>query len=380
MAWKDFMRNWLVGRDEKMDRATFNLRRRLRLFKPLQIVTYRSYGTTNRLYLKGRVITDKGITPAEEQHSTWRNLVNTYKRFQTDEIPQARLGVHYQDQHYTITTDEEGYFVLNLAPERPLVLDDIWHPITVDLIDAPIPFEPGTQATAEVMVPPPDAEYGVISDIDDTIIETKATNLVKMSGKTFLQNARTRLPFPGVSAFYNSLVLGRNGKRNNPFFYVSSSPWNLYDMLVDYLDVQQIPAGPLLLRDFGLSKNKPNMAGHMGHKLKEIENILITYPQLNFILIGDSGQEDPAIYREVVRRHPTRILSIYIRDVKLKRRTRRFEQISEEMKGGTVEMLLIPDTVTAAEHAAQNGFIFNEAIPAIEVNAVKDEAPPSPTP
>ena len=62
-----------------------------------------------------------------------------------------------------------------------------------------------------------------------------------MSRTTFLNNARTRLPFAGVAEFYRSLQLGRNGKRNNPFFYVSSSPWNLYDLLKDFLDTTTDP-------------------------------------------------------------------------------------------------------------------------------------------
>jgi phosphatidate phosphatase APP1 len=378
MVWRKPIWGLFSGRDEKMDRVTFNLRRRLKLIKPLQIITYRSYGTPERLYLKGRLIANKGITAPVEEHSSWRNLVNMYKRFQTDEIPGAQLGVHFKDQHHTITTDEGGYFVLNLAPEEPLELDHIWHPLEVELLSSPVNFKDGLKATAEVLVPPADAEYGIISDVDDTIIETSATNLLKMSGKTLLHNAHTRVPFAGVSAFYHALLLGRNGKRNNPFFYVSSSPWNLYDMLVDFLDVQQIPAGPLLLRDFGMSRNKPTPAGHMGHKLKEIENILLTYPQLDFILIGDSGQEDPKIYREVVRRYPSRILAIYIRDVKLKRRAQLVEKLSDELKDGPVEMLLVPETVTAAKHAVQKGFILLEAIPEIEKDTQKDQASATP--
>jgi hypothetical protein len=62
-----------------------------------------------------------------------------------------------------------------------------------------------------------------------------------MSRNTFFHNAHSRLPFAGVSEFYKSLQLGRNGKRNNPFFYVSSSPWNLYDLLIDFLDLNDIP-------------------------------------------------------------------------------------------------------------------------------------------
>ena len=82
-------------------------------------------------------------------------------------------------------------------------------------MDAPIPYEKEITANAEMMIPPLDAEYGIISDIDDTIIRTGATDLLAMSRTTFLHNAGTRLPFAGVAEFYRSLQLGRNGKRNN---------------------------------------------------------------------------------------------------------------------------------------------------------------------
>ena len=149
------MRNMMTGTDEKVDRITFNLRRRLNLFKPVYIVAYRSYGTPTRLYLKGRVLANKNINSPEDHHTTWHNLVNMYKRFYTDEIPNAVLGVHYQDQHYTITSDEEGYFVLNLAPEIPLDLGDIWHHVEIELLESPVRFREGEKATAEVLVPPP---------------------------------------------------------------------------------------------------------------------------------------------------------------------------------------------------------------------------------
>jgi len=194
-----------------------------------------------------------------------------------------------------------------------------------------------------------------------------------MSRVVFLNNARTRLPFAGVSEFYQSLQLGRNGKRNNPFFYVSSSPWNLYDLLKDFLDLNQIPAGPLLLRDFGLMQNKFVGTGHMGHKFKEIQNILLTYPELNFVLIGDSGQEDANIYREVVKQFPTRILAIYIRDVQLPDREKMAVAVSEELKGHSVPMIVVDNSVEAAEHAAEIGLIYREAIPVIEQEKDQDK-------
>jgi phosphatidate phosphatase APP1 len=361
--------------EDRIDDLTFSLRKRLDLFQPLQIVMYRSYGTVNRLYIKGRVLADKGLTAPTDKDKLFQNLVNMYRRFESDEIPNARLRVFYQEEEHLVTTDEEGYFMLNLAPNVAIQLDDIWHHLVVELVDAPIPVPKGLQARAEVLVPPADAEYGIISDIDDTIVKTTATDLLQMGGNVLLNNAYTRLPFAGVSAFYRSLQLGRNGKRNNPFFYVSSSPWNMYDLLHDFLDIHEIPAGPLLLRDFGLEKNKLFKSDHMGHKFKEIENILLTYPELQFVLIGDSGQEDPVIYQEIVKKFPTRILAIYIRDVALPDRAQIAVKISEELKRGKVEMLLVENTVKAAEHAAAAGLIFTSEIPVIEADKEKDKSP-----
>ncbi|NEU07121.1 DUF2183 domain-containing protein [Flavihumibacter sp. R14] len=370
--WKKLFVDASSNVEEKFDSLFFNLRKRLKLNDPLQIVTYRSYGTLNRLYIKGRVLEDKGIDSATDKDTIVNNLVNMYHRFQSDEIPGASLKVNFQEQEHTVITDEEGYFMLNLAPDSPIEWTDMWHEIDVELTEAPVSFTEGLKCTAEVLVPPLDAEYGIISDIDDTIVQTSATDVLAMSRKVFLHNAKTRLPFAGVSEFYKALQLGRNGKRNNPFFYVSSSPWNMYDLLKDFLDLNQIPEGPLLLRDFGLQDNKFISSGHMGHKFKEIENILLTYPLLNFVLIGDSGQEDPKIYREVVKKYPGRILAIYIRDVQLAEREKIAMDISTELKEH-VELVIVDNTVEAAEHAARTGLIYTEAIPEIEADKKQDK-------
>lgn len=370
--WKKIYADVSTSVEKQFDELFFNLRRRLKLNAPLQIITYYSYGTINRLYIKGRVLENKGIQSAQDKHTIFDNMVNIYHRFQSDEIPGARLRVRFQNTENLITTDEEGYFMLNLVPDSPIQWEDMWHKVDVVLIEAPVPFKAGLKSTAKVLIPPLDAEYGIISDIDDTIIQTSATQMLAMARTIFLNNARTRLPFAGVSEFYKALQLGRNGKRNNPFFYVSSSPWNMYDLLKDFLDLNNIPAGPLLLRDFGLQDNKFISSGHMGHKFKEIESILLTYPTLNFVLVGDSGQEDPKIYHEIVKEFPGRILAIYIRDVQLTKREKIAEDISAELKKN-VEMVVVDHTLEAAKHAAKIGLIFTEALPEIEREKKKDK-------
>ena len=358
--------------EDSFDALLLAFRKRLHSDDPVKVITYRSYGTVTRLYIKGRVLEDKGIRKSSESDSVWSNLLSMYKRFESDEVPHAKLKIDFQEKSYSVMSDHEGYFTLDLFTETSLAWEDMWHELDVELVEAPLPFPSGLKTTAEILVPPPDAEFGIISDIDDTVVKTGATSLLAMSRNTFLHNAHTRLPFPGVSEFYRSLQLGRNGKRNNPFFYVSSSPWNLYDLLIDFLDLNDIPEGPLLLRDFGLDKNKEH-TGHMGHKFKEIKNILLAYPHLNFVLIGDSGQEDPKIYREIVSKFPGRILAVYIRDVQIAEREKIAVDISKEIGAHKVEMVIVDNTVEAAKHAAKTGLIFTEAIPKIEDDKKQDD-------
>jgi phosphatidate phosphatase APP1 len=82
------------------------------------------------------------------------------------------------------------------------------------------------------------------------VLQSSVTNFLKMARMVLLGNAHTRLPFEGVAAFYRALQRGASGGEFNPIFYVSNSPWNLYDLLEDFMDVHGVPAGPLFLRDW----------------------------------------------------------------------------------------------------------------------------------
>lgn len=374
MKFRDKLIRIASNVEDHYDSLFLKLKTRLGMTGPLQIVSYRTYGTSKQLYVKGRVIEKKNIRKGSLNDSRWNNILNMYRRFETDEVPGATVRITFCGEEFRAVTDNEGYFVLRGEPRSGLISEDMWFEVDIELVDAPVPFEPGLKVTAEVLVPPADAEYGIISDIDDTIVRTDATSLLAMSRNTFFHNAYTRLPFAGVAEFYKALLLGRNGKRNNPFFYVSSSPWNLYELLRDFMDLNKIPEGPLLLRDFGLEPRQlGTVRGHMGHKFKEIESILQTYPELKFILIGDSGQEDPVIYREVVRKFPDRVLAIYIRDVQLAERERIAIEVSRELAGFRVDMMVVDNTVEAADHAAKARLIFTEAIPEIVEDKKQDK-------
>ena len=302
---------------------------------PIIILPYLGYGTPQKLTLRGRVLEDEGFTATADADSRWRNLVRFWKRLESDEVPGARVRARCGRAAAEAVTDREGYFRLELATRAKAG----WNPVELELAD-----DPRVRAKAGVLVPSAKARFGVISDIDDTIIASNVTNKLRMIYTVAFTNARTRKPFAGVAAFYRALHAGLN-----PVFYVSKSPWNLYAPLIEYLEIQGLPLGPLLLRDFGWRAEKE-------HKEKSIDDILRTYPKLKFLLLGDSGEKDPEIYAGVVRRHPERIRAIYIRSVSPKKISE-IQTLAAEVAKTGCQLVLAPEAEPAAAHAAAEGLI-----------------------
>lgn len=302
------------------------------------ILPYLGYGTPQKLALCGRVLQDEGFRPTSDAERRWRNAVACFKRMESDEVPGARLQASFRNKTTQAVSDRQGYFSIEVKTSGA---KPGWHEVQLQLLR-----DPQVKATGRVLVPPPKAEFGVISDIDDTIVYSHVIRKLRMILSLAFSNARTRKPFKGVGAFYRALHRGVN-----PVFYVSKSPWNLYVPLVEFMAVQGLPAGPLLLRDFGLRMKK-------NHKTEAIESVLQTYPKLKFILIGDSGEQDPETYSEIVRRFPKRIRVIYIRSVHpAASRVAAIEKLIYEVAPTSCQLVLAPDSEFAAAHAAAEGLI-----------------------
>ncbi|HEX2190120.1 MAG TPA: phosphatase domain-containing protein [Longimicrobiaceae bacterium] len=340
----------------------------------VRIEAYRGYGRPERLYLKGRVLRGATTPEAGESDHALLNLANMIQRFESDEVPGARVVARLGEQEWEATTNEEGYFELWMEPAAPLGAGALWHEVALELPGREARGGGPVRATGLVLVPPPESRLGVISDIDDTVVRTGATSPLRMARTVFLGNARTRSPFPGVAAFYRALQHGAGRVDFNPVFYVSSSPWNLYGLLTEFLTLRKIPLGPLMLRDWGISEREVLPTGHAGHKLEAIRRILELYPDLPFVLLGDSGQEDPEIYHRVVHDYPSRILAVYIRSVHpAADRVTAVRALAEEVERAGSTLLLADDTVAAAEHAASRGWIPADALPEIREERAEDE-------
>jgi phosphatidate phosphatase APP1 len=378
-GWKRVIAETVTDIEEHYDLLKFRLRERLGGRDPIMILPYRGYGRQDKLYLRGRVLEDRGIAAASDNDTIWNNLVNMYKRFKSNEIPYARLLVRLQGTEQEIETDVEGFFEVWIEPVEPLPQDKKWITIDLELLHPQREGYPPVKAEGLVLVPTPKAKFGVISDIDDTVVHTDATNLVRMARTVFLGNARTRLPFPGVAAFYRALLWGSEGEDLNPLFYVSSSPWNLYDLLSQFFHIEDIPLGPVLfLRDWGIKETEFLPIRHKAYKSEVIQKIMDFYQDLPFILIGDSGQEDPEIYYEMVQKYPDRIPAVYIRNVSQDLpRAEEVRKLAEEVVKAGSTLILADNTLPMAEHALEKGWISTEALDEIRYEKELDEAPPS---
>jgi phosphatidate phosphatase APP1 len=362
-GWRDRLLAIAAGLETRVDAAMARRADRVGRRDPLIIHAYRGYGTSERIQLRGRVLEDEGIPPAGERDSAWRNVLNTLRRLETDEVPGARVRVKMAGATQELVTDGEGYFETWIVPREALHADRLWHDASFELLAPRYGDQPSPTAIGRALVPPATAKLGVISDLDDTVVQTGATDVRALLRSVFLANARTRLPFAGVAALYRALQEGVGGGQSNPLFYVSSSPWNLYDVLSEFLALREIPEGPLLLRDWGLSERELLPTSLGSHKLEAIRGIVELYPTLPFVLIGDSGQEDPEIYREVVARYPSRVLAIYIRNVTPDpARAARIGALAREVSEARSELLLAADTAEVAAHALDRAWIDGPAL------------------
>jgi phosphatidate phosphatase APP1 len=327
------------------------------------IMGYRGYGNAHQVHVQGHVLDDRLLYEAKQEDRKRKNAVAMLSRYVSKALPRKRVKIHFANREFVVQSDAAGYFSAELAFPEPLAMEG-WQPVRYELLDQPASGETVPVTESSVYLREQNSTFGVISDVDDTILVSHASKIWHKLYLILTKNAKTRLPFTGVAAFYHALRAGVGAGCCNPIFYVSSSEWNLYDFLVDFCEQRGIPRGPFLLQ-----KHKQSLweilrsgGGSHTHKLAKIRHILSTYPALNFLLIGDSGQQDGPLYAEVVREFPGRILAIYIRDVTASgAKEELLANLAEAVGKQGVDMLLVPDTAAAARHACAQGWITEAA-------------------
>lgn len=361
----------VVRAENALDRAKLAYKARFDRFDPARILPYRGWGRADALVIRARVMeaTEVGIEPGE---SVWSNIRNTVRRLETDEIRGARVRARFRELEVEARADEEAFVDFRLEPSEPV--EPGWQDVRLEIVESMASEDTGP-VTGRVLVPPADADFIVVSDLDDTVVRSGAHDQVTLARTVLLNDSHTRLPFHGVAALYRALAAGPGGGGANPLFYLSRSAWNLYQMLERFLDAQGLPEGPILLKDHGL---RGLLGADDDEQFKDdrLEELARFYPDASFVLLGDSGQEDPEVYRRFAERNPGRVRGILIRDVTEPERDREVHAIARAVRRAGTPMALVRDSEEAALHAVELGLIVEDALGRVEAERESDEPAP----
>ncbi len=303
----------------------------------VNVKVYHGYGHTHSLVLYGHVFRDKAVVQKQYTTRVLTNIIHLLRLFFVQPMPGVKLRLYWQQESFDTVTEDDGFFKFEWKSQQEIGAG--WHPVTVAHID-----EKGVaMATGEGKVyVPHSTQYVFISDIDDTVMVSYSATKFRRLRELLIKNPRTRHQFVKVSDWYGRLANAHtDASTPNPFFYVSSSEWNLYDYLLEFFRFNKLPEGIFLLNQvkkwyqlFSTGKTK-----HAG-KLLRIARILEVFPKQQFVLIGDNSQHDPDIYTAIAAKHPQKIFAIYIRNVRPEKEA------------------LTRQTLLAAEEAGVHTFLF----------------------
>lgn len=277
------------------------------------VKVYHGYGHSGNVIIYGHVFRKEPRLFKEKANGFSSNLVQLFKLFRVRTIPGAVVEVWLDGQQIRGATEYDGFFRIEIIPRHQLKAG--WHEVAVNYLDGSgqvLAASPGAVFVPHV------SQYAFISDVDDTIMQSFSATIFKRLYELLSRNPQKRRLFKETAKHYNLLAYAHaENDVPNPFFYVSSSEWNLYDYLRQVFLHNRLPDGIFLLnqikRWYELFRSGRTV--HEG-KLIRIARIFKAFPRQQFVLLGDNSQKDPQIYQAIAEKHPDQVFAVYIRKVR----------------------------------------------------------------
>lgn len=274
---------------------------------------YHGYGHTDNLVLYGHVLKNAPYHRKTYSSNPLKNIIQLIRLFIVDPVPGAAVRLRWRAQVIETKTSGDGFFKFEWKSDTHIAAG--WHSPIIEVLQ-----DDGQIAATKKgdFFVPHVTQFAFISDIDDTVLISHSASIFKRLKTIFTKNPHTRRIFTGVINHYR-LLASAHTKDNvpNPFFYVSSSEWNLYGDLVEFFDYQRMPTGIFLLSTLKkwYELLKTGKTRHEGKGIR-IARIMDVFPQQKFVLLGDNSQKDPEIYASIARKFPNKLYAIYIRNIR----------------------------------------------------------------
>ncbi|MEF2976551.1 App1 family protein [Subtercola sp. YIM 133946] len=266
------------------------------------VIPYTGYGSTTWIRVLSRVL----LTRDKKQR---RRLPIIGRRDETVRGWRSFTSVPVNEVEVTVTVDGSVHLVKAdrggvVDVEVPVSLQPGWHTITLQAEDS-------QAVDAPIFVIDPNAKFGVVSDIDDTVMVTALPRPLLAAWNTFVLDEHARMPTPGMAVLLDRLASGHPG---SPTIYLSTGAWNVAPTLTRFLSRNLYPSGALLLTDWGPTHDRLFRSGRE-HKRDNLHRLASEFPDVKWLLVGDDGQHDEEIYGEFEDLHPENVAAIAIRQL-----------------------------------------------------------------
>src|SRR6478735_2085877 len=343
-----------------LERIKKSIQQLFRLNEIPVIRLYRGYSNGFDHIIFGHVLE---LSPGKPNYAT-KNLFTTtlalIRLFMVRPIPKAVVQMEYEGVMHEASTEDDGFFKFEWKSAIRL------EPGIYD-VDVVLKLINGQSITNEVqtrgeLMCVHENQYACLSDIDDTFLISHSSKLGRRLRVLFTQNAHSRKPFDGVVKHYQLLAdAGTQDGEHNPFFYVSSSEWNLYEYIREFNQKNDLPEGILLLSQIKkISEAWKTGQNKHATKFMRIARVFELFVHHQFILMGDDSQQDPLIYQSVVKHFPAQVKAVYLRHVN-KANLPEVNRVIAAIEDAGVHCCHFTHSREAIEHSISIGLISKES-------------------
>jgi len=277
------------------DRVHAVLDRRLRRRGwQVAIVPYTGYGAPGWVRVMARVLLTRPASGQPRRPAKVRG----WRSFFTLPAKDTPVTIEVGDRRHETRSDRGGY--VDCLVEA--ALEPGWAMLRLSVGDS----EP---VETTVRVVDPAVTFGIVSDVDDTVMVTALPRPLLAAWHTFVLDEHARMAVPGMAVLYERITTAHPGAA---VFYLSTGAWNVAPALNRFLARHLYPAGPLLLTDWGPTNDRWFRSGR-AHKRATLARLAREFPHMRWLLVGDDGQHDEEIYAEFAAMHPDNVAAIAIR-------------------------------------------------------------------
>jgi phosphatidate phosphatase APP1 len=259
----------------------------------ISVVPFKDYTLINGVILHN-------ACPVNKNNShLWSIFLSTMKTYFRQPLSEQEILIKIAENTVNTQTNKAGEFWIET--ELPVNND-----VDVYLVgqDTPLEFCQSYPVYQQQSI----LDLAAISDIDDTILVSYTSSLLKRIGALLFIAPHKRQPI----SFTRSLLTVITKSRGR-IFYVSKSESNLFRVLTAVIQYHEIPAGHLFLTPYLKFRQLLNSKKGKDYKNLRIKKVIDHASEKKFILLGDDTQHDIRIYTEIALAYPEKILKIYIR-------------------------------------------------------------------